>query len=490
MVLSMAPWGFWPAMIAGFGGFYFLMTKMKTRRAVFAAGWLFGFGYFSCGLWWIANALLVPGNPFSWVWPLAIAGLPAMLAFFPALAAYVAARFSDLKTIPGFLLFIALMGISEWLRGHVFTGFPWNLYGYAWNGWAAMMQNDAWAGPYMLTLLTVFWAALPAFLYVSDESAKRKAAAATLAALLFTGCLTFGQWRLSGPDPGTNDNVNLLIVQPNIRQDEKWDNSKAGENLYNLSLLSGAQNDDGGKTTLILWPETAITADALINPQARAIIRPALESYAGPVYLLTGLLRFETKTDKEVYFNSVAAIGRGLGIAAVYDKSHLVPFGEYIPFQKIMPFGPFVRLEGFTQGQGPQTLELSGIPAFSALVCYEIIFPGAVVSRKGPRPEFILNVTNDAWYGDSPGPRQHFMQARFRAIEEGLPVVRSANTGISGLIDPYGRPLLTIGIDSRGAERISLPKPLAHAPLYTVTGDWIFLAAVLTLIFPSRKRRS
>lgn len=488
-VLSMAPWNLWPFMFAGFSAFYYLLSKASTKRGAFIYGWLFGFGYSACGLWWIANALLVPGNPFSWVWPLAVAGLPALLAFFPACAALVIKRFSNLQKLPGFLLFVSLMGLSEWLRGHIFTGFPWNLYGYAWGGWDGMMQNAAWGGPYMLTLLTVLWAALPAFLYVSDEPAKRKMTVVATAVFLFAACIAFGQWRISSPDPGINDNVNILIVQPNIRQDEKWDNSKAGENLYTLSILSGAQNDDKDKTTFILWPETAITADALTNPQARAIIRPALESYTGPVYLLTGLLRSETKTDKEVYFNSVAAVSRDLVIAAAYDKSHLVPFGEYIPFQKIMPFGPFVRLEGFTQGHGPQTLELPGAPAFSALVCYEIIFPGAVTARKGPRPEFILNVTNDAWYGDSPGPRQHFMQARFRAIEEGLPVIRSANTGISGVIDAYGRPLLTIALDSKAAENVALPRALPRPPLYTRTGDWVFLVAALALILPSRRRR-
>lgn len=490
MVLSMAPWGFWPAMIAGFGGFYFLMTKMKTRRAVFAAGWLFGFGYFSCGLWWIANALLVPGNPFSWVWPLAIAGLPAMLAFFPALAAYVAARFSDLKTIPGFLLFIALMGISEWLRGHVFTGFPWNLYGYAWNGWAAMMQNDAWAGPYMLTLLTVFWAALPGFLFSWGVSAKNRIVLAAAALLVFSLCAGFGYGRLAGAGNESQENVEVLIVQPDIPQEEKWDNAKAVDNLLTLSTLSASQKDAPGKTTIILWPETAILAGALTHPNALAILKPAFDSYSGPAWLLTGMLRSETNGGGERYFNSIAAVGRDIAVSAMYDKSHLVPFGEYIPLQKYIPLAPFVRFEGFTSGGGPQTLTLPGLPPVSPLVCYEIIFPGKAARRGADRPAFIFNATNDAWYGDSPGPRQHFMQARFRAIEEGLPVVRSANTGISGLIDPYGRPLLTIGIDSRGAERISLPKPLAHAPLYTVTGDWIFLAAVLTLIFPSRKRRS
>ena len=490
MVLSMAPWNLWPFMFAGFSAFYFLLTTASTKRRAFFYGWLFGFGYFACGLWWIANALLVPGNPFSWVWPLAVAGLPALLAFFPACAALAIKRFSNPQKISGFLLFVSLMSLSEWLRGHIFTGFPWNLYGYSWGGWDAMMQNAAWGGPYMLTLLTVFWATLPGFVFISNETAARKTSAAILAVLLFAGCLTFGQWRISGPDPGVNDNMNLLIVQPDIHQEDKWENAKAGKNLYTLSLLSGAQNDDKDKTTIILWPETAITADALTNPQARAIIKPALESYAGSAYLLTGLLRFETRQDKVVYFNSVAAVDRNLGIAAVYDKAHLVPFGEYIPFQKIMPFGPFVQFEGFTQGSGPMAIALPGAPAFSALICYEIIFPGAVVNRKGPRPAFILNVTNDAWYGDSPGPRQHFMQARFRAVEEGLPVVRSANTGVSGLIDAYGRPLLTMALNSKGAENVSLPHSLPRPPLYTRAGDWIFLAAALGLILPSRRRRS
>lgn len=490
MLPAMAPWNLWPFVFAGFSAFYLLLSRMQTKRSAFLCGWVFGFGYFSCGLWWIANALLVPGNPFSWVWPLAIAGLPALLAFFPALAALAVKKFAAHRTLKGFLFFAAAMAASEWLRGHIFTGFPWNLYGYAWGGWDAMMQNAAWGGPYFLTILTVGWAALPGFLYLSNISRQQKIITAGIALLLFISCTLYGHLRLTNAATSTNGAVHLLIVQPNIGQGEKWEAGNAMENLLHLTLLSAAPQGEGpGNTTLIVWPETAITADALASPQARTVLAAPLETYKGNVYLLTGMLRFGSENGREIYFNSATALDRDLKIVAAYDKSHLVPFGEYVPFGDILSIAPFVRFDGFTEGNGPSTLNLPGLPGFSPLICYEVIFPHAVTDRK-TRPAFVVNITNDAWYGDSPGPRQHFMQTRFRAVEEGLPVVRAANTGISGVIDPYGRTMGSIALGTRGTLHISLPAPL-QPTLYSLAGDTPFLVlTVLLLIFPLKRRGS
>jgi len=481
-------------LFVGFSIFYAQLAAAPKKKAAFLYGWLFGFGYFVSSLWWIANALLVPGNDFLWVWPLAVAGLPAGLAFFPALACVCINRCSDMRALPGFLFFVSLMALAEWLRGHIFTGFPWNLYAYGWSGWDGMIQNLAWGGPYMLTLLTVFWAALPGFLYRSEATTKHRAVIASSAIVIFAVCFLYGHFRLITPDVQNNDTaLQIKIVQPNILQEDKWNPEKAGENLHKLLSLSAATDtadaDEEDITTLIVWPETAITLDTLNHPVAHKMMAEMMAGHRQPVYLATGLMRFEETQDKTTYFNSLALLDQDLNIASVYDKTHLVPFGEYIPFQKNLSFTPLAHFEGFATGPGPRTLQASGLPGFSPLICYEVIFPGAVISQTDPGPSFILNVTNDGWYGDSPGPRQHFMQARFRAIEEGLPVVRAANTGISGLIDSYGRPLLTIALGSQASENVTLPPVLANPTLYSRNGDLFFFLAVLFLILPSKRRR-
>ncbi|HEY8191879.1 MAG TPA: apolipoprotein N-acyltransferase [Alphaproteobacteria bacterium] len=498
MVPAMAPWNLWPCMFAGFSALYFLLMKAETKRWAFMYGWLFGFGYFAAGLWWIANALLVPGNEFSWVWPLAVAGLPALLAFFPALASMAVVRWGGkMKRLSGFLCFIAAFALSEWLRGHIFTGFPWNLYGYAWGGWPAMMQADALGGPYLLTLLTIGWAALPAFLWKSELTRRDKIATAACAMILFAICAIYGTARLSLASVQNHENVRVAIIQPNIRQELKWSPEMAGENLRRLLMLSDPDGaEDENTVTLILWPETAIDGSALIHPQAREMIRDMLNAYPGNAYLATGIVRSETPAEEGAqprYFNSVMTLDKNLEVHDVYDKSHLVPFGEYIPFQEYLSLTPFVKFDGFTQGPGTRSAAVKGLPRFSSLICYEIIFPHAV-TEPGVRPDFILNVTNDAWYGDSPGPRQHLMQTRFRAIEEGIAVLRAANTGISALIDPYGRIIDMAGIYEESALRTALPAALAEMPPYARLGDSLFFclacAISIAVIILQRVKRT
>lgn len=480
MVPAMAPWNLWPFLFIGFSVFYVLLSKTERPRHAFIGGWLFGFGYFAAGLWWIANALLVPGNEFSWVWPLAIAGLPALLSFFSAFACFAIVRLSKLTHYSGLCFFVAAFAASEWLRGHLFTGYPWNSYGYTWGGWLPMAQSAAFGGLYFLTLLTIFWSALPGFLFVSGSPGKIKYALTIAAVITAIANYAFGEYRLRQPLPEPAENVYIHVVQPNIPQEDKWNSAKAGENLSrHLSLSFPHEKEAAETTTLIVWPETALSWNALEHENAVTAIKNVLGEYKGKVYLATGLLRYEPGADGgeegEKYFNSLAVFDADLNMTAVYDKFHLVPFGEFIPLQKYMPFGPFVKFTGFATGPGPQTVSTRGLPSFSPLVCYEIIFPGAVIDRMSGHPHFIVNVTNDAWYGDSPGPRQHFMQARFRAIEEGVPVIRSANTGISGITDAYGRVIAKIEINGTGTLSYPLPAPAIRQTFYGRHGDTIFL---------------
>lgn len=485
---AMAPFNLWPLLFAGLSIFYIGLAKTQTPRSAFLHGWIFGFGYFICGLWWISNALLVDGNPFLWVWPLAVAGLPAVLAFFPACAAVLGKRFSDMRTARGLALFIALLSLSEWLRGHIFTGFPWNLYGYAWGGWPAMMQIASLGGSYFLTLLTVFWATVPGFLIVCSSQRKWKVVLATVAFMSITCSGLYGHWRLSTTRAGTHEDITIELIQPNIAQADKWDPEKAGSNLktqIDLSFNDGEKRE--GKTTLIVWPETALTQGALRHEEITDSLRRMISSYGGRAYLVTGYLRYE---GEESFYNSLAVFDSEMNRIATYDKAHLVPFGEYIPFENTLPIKPLVPFSGFTAGPGNRIVTIPGVPSFRPLVCYEIIFS---TSRTEARPDFIINVTNDGWYGDSPGPRQHFMQARFRAIEEGAPVIRSANTGISGVIDPLGRSLYRMALNSRQHARVALPLHLDRSTLYKRLGDipfFLTVGVVFFLNFQTQKKRT
>ncbi len=493
MVPAQAPWHLWPFLFAGLSFFFILLSSEKRWLRAALMGWLFGFGYFCAGLWWIANALLVPGNPFLWVWPLAIAGLPALLAFFTAGASALTIRLASLNRMSGFLFFIAAFSGFEWLRGHIFTGFPWNMYGYAWGNWLALAQTAAIAGAYGLTLLTIFWAALPGFLRIATLSRRAQIVLIATALASFGSCVFYGQMRLAQTPTALDQDVRVVPVQANISQADKWDPEKVFVNVDSmLSLSLPDPQERERKVTFLVWPETALSWDVLANNYVRGALKSTLAAYGRDVYLLTGLLRREPGADShDRYYNSMVTLDRDLNVISTYDKYHLVPFGEYIPLQNLLPMKPFVRmLEGFSIGPGPQTKKAGNYPSFSPLICYEIIFPHAVTtppgSGTGAGPAWIVNITNDAWYGDSPGPRQHFSQARFRAIEEGLPVVRAANTGISGIIDPLGRVLADSGINERAAPGGSLPRPLATRPPYARWGDAFFFMALAALLVVTR----
>lgn len=493
MVPAMPPWGMWPALFLGLSLFYVLLCTAQKTRTAFLYGWLFGFGYFGAGLSWIGNALLVDGNEFAWVWPLAVAALPALLALFTAAACALSVRAADIKRPGGFILFIASLIASEWLRGHVFTGFPWNLYGYAWAGNLPMAQLASVGGIYWLTLLTTLWAALPGFLMVWTARPSFKILVLLVLALSMGTGFIYGTNRLENHPTVLRQDVIVRLVQPGISQEDKWNPAKGGDNFRKILSLSEAEKENESVATLIVWPETAMSAPLLNNPSAAAALKGVLSQYGQTVYLLSGILRFDTGPDgKERYYNSLSLFDKDLREVEAYNKSHLVPFGEYIPWQDLIPLSPFASFSGFTPGDGPQTSLIPGIGGYSPLVCYEIIFSGAVTSAGQDKPGFIVNVTNDAWYGDSAGPRQHFAQARFRAIEEGLPVIRSANTGISGIIDPLGRIVAREDLFASAGQNVVLPAPLERIPLYGRTKDAVFfatLAGFLVLAFCAIRHR-
>jgi len=444
-----------PLLLVAFSGLLWLIETSRSWRSAAAIGWAFGCGYFLTGLYWIGHSFLVDAERFGLFAVPAVVGLSAFLALFPAAAA------SLTKLIGGrgagqVLAFATAWTAAEWLRGHVLTGFPWNLVGYAWTVSDAPIQFAALAGIYALSFLTVVIGSLPALAFLGGGPRWRRWSPLVVAIGLTAALWTGGMMRLAGAGSGEVADIRLRLVQANVPQSMKWD---PDERLrIALRYLELSQSGDASAVTHLVWPETALPFFLTEELELRAAIGAAIPD--GGV-LLTGSPRRTLSPDgRPELWNSLLAIAGDGSVIAAYDKAHLVPFGEYMPLRSLLPFEKLT--EGtidFSAGPGRRTLSLAGLPPFSPLICYEIIFPGAVVGD-GPRPAWLLNVTNDAWFGESIGPYQHFAMARVRAVEEGLPLVRAASTGISAVVDGYGRVVARLGLNETGVVDAPLPQAL------------------------------
>ncbi len=442
--LSMAPANFWPALFVGLSGFYLILAQAKSKHTAALTGFSFSLGYFGFSLYWIGNALLVEDNPYWWAWPLAVSGLPIILSIFTALACtFYHIMCKNKSTLGTAAIFSIILASSEFARGHLFTGFPWNLFGYTWISIPQIAQIAALHNIYVLNTITIFWALAPAIICYETRKSKKFFTIAT-AILSFAACYTYGLKKIASKTAQKTE-TEIVLIQPNIPQNEKWDGEKRVQHFMDLTELSRYKVSDA-KSHIIIWPETAIAQDILDAPWAMNIIREMLQTYPDEAYLVTGAL---LKQDSK-YYNSILVMNKNADIIDIYHKSHLVPFGEYMPLSNIFDISPIVGFSGFDAGAGPQTIQISDNIKFSPLVCYEIIFPGKSISAENKKPDFIINVTNDGWYGNSPGPYQHLVQAQFRAIETGIPVFRSANTGISAAISPTGEITQHIELQKKG----------------------------------------
>ncbi len=450
--------------------------------AAFVIGWSFGFGFFLAGLYWIGAAFLVEAEQFAVFLPLAIVALPAGLALFYGGAVALAWVFWSQGGARIFALAFAFAG-ADWLRGHILTGFPWNLIGHSLTGYMPLIQGVAYIGAYGMTLLAVVICASPATLGTPDPGkGQSRLVMPVLGLILFVALILVGVQRTArGPDQlAMVPDVRLRIVQPNVAQEDKWqleNRSRIFADLVNLSDRATSPGISGVRdVTHVIWPETAPPFLLDETPEALSAIAAMLPDGTG---LVTGAIRREPSgSDTQRVFNSILVVDSNADILDRYDKVRLVPFGEYLPFRSLLQWLGFEQLTrvrtGFSTGSAGALLDVPGLPPALPLICYEVIFGGQIVDP-ARRPGVILNVTNDAWFGISTGPYQHLQQARIRAVEEGVPLVRAANTGISAIVDPFGRVLQSLPLGIAGVIDTGLPEALPPT-IYARYGDRIMFA--------------
>lgn len=496
---AMAPFNAWPVLFVTFPVLVWLIDGAGAGRwrglpAAAWSGWWFGLGYFVVGLYWIGYAFLVDAATFAWLMPFAIFGLPAYLALFTAIGCALA-RLLWTRDATRILSLAVSLTFSEWLRSHALTGFPWNTFGYALTEPLALAQTASLIGIWGLTLLAVAIFASPAVL-IDGASRGRKpwlAPASALCLLIAMGA--FGAARLSREPTRMLPKVRLRIMQPNLQQDARFNYSAKAEVMQKYLALSdrasGPQSTGVRDATVLIWPESAFPFFLTREPEAMAQIAGLLPK--GTV-LITGSVRAPDQppgTRITRAYNSIYVVDHDGSVLSVYDKLHLVPFGEYLPFQDWMEALGLQQLTkvqgGFIPGTIRRPLEIPDAPRVLPLICYEAIFPDTVAGH-GDRPGWIVNLTNDGWFGISTGPYQHLQQARLRAIEQGLPLVRAANTGISAVIDPVGRVVARLGLGIEGVLDSTLPA--ANPPtLYARAGDVpAAIMGAIALIVVARRR--
>jgi apolipoprotein N-acyltransferase len=497
-VLALAPFNAWPILFLTFPMLVWLVDGSAAGRwngvwHAAIAGWCFGFGYFVAGLYWIGYAFLVDAKTFGWLLPVAVAGLPAYLAIYTGLG-LAAARLLWVRGAPRVLALAVAMTAAEWLRGHLLSGFPWNTFGYALTEPLALAQSVSLIGIWGLTFLAVAIFASPAVIADDRGDTRHRYLAVLLAVVLLAAMAGYGAARLANHPTEFVGGVKLRIMQPDLPQDAKFNYSAKAEVMSRYVSLSdrvtGPESKGVHDANILIWPEAAFPFFLTREPDALAQIAALLDP---GTELITGAVRAaESSASGHLRaYNSVYVIDPNGSIRGIYDKVHLVPFGEYLPFQPLLERLGLQQLTkvagGFLAGERRRALDVPGAPKMLPLICYEAIFPESAVPRD-ERPGWIVNVTNDGWFGISSGPYQHFQQARVLAIAEGLPLVRAANTGISGVIDPVGRILRSLPLGAEGVLDAGLPRAIAP-PFYVRYGDYpIILLAGISLMIVIRRR--
>lgn len=441
-----------------FSSFLYLIYNAKSLKEYFLLGWSFGSGYFLAGLYWISYALIVDQS-FIWLIPFSIVFIPALLGLYIGIVTSLSYFFrkTPLKLAMAFISFWTLVEIT---RTYLFTGFPWMALGYALSPINIMLQTaDIW-GVFGLSIIVLTVSLAPFILITTSKKLSFFYSAASI--LMVSANIVYGHIALKNGTVFTNYSV--FVVQPNIPQEIKWDRSHRKHNLEKIMNLSR----DSGHATYIVWPEAAVPF--LLNGEK---IRDHIKTIIPPSsYLITGGIRNSIEPRLE-YWNSLFIIDHDGHIKSYYDKIHLVPFGEYIPFTKFLPLEKITYgLIDYSSGNKNNTvLTLNDLPSFRPLICYESFFSQEMLYTK-QRPDILINITNDAWYGTSPGPYQHFDITKLRAIEYRIPLVRAANTGISAMISPTGEILQQVELQKEGTILKNVPAKNKLETFYQLYGNY------------------
>ncbi|SIT84002.1 apolipoprotein N-acyltransferase [Pontibaca methylaminivorans] len=473
--LGLAPTGWWWLTLAGLAALPAVLAPIRRPRGQGLVGWGFGLGYFAHGLFWIIEPFQVDVARHGWMAPFALLFLSGGLALFWGAAFWGAARLARRADFRPFAL-VTCWTLAEYARSYLFTGFPWAQFSQIWIDTPAALAL-AWIGPLGLSFLTLAAGLSLGVFLLRFVTRHMRLGGAWPWLLPPVGCaaLAGAAAALALPllpvEPAGGRVVRL--VQPNAPQQEKWDPERNAVFFERqLAYTAAAPRPD-----LIVWPESAIPW--LLEDADFALA--AIAGAAGGVPVVLGAQR----DGEGRYYNTLVYLDAEGAVAGLYDKHHLVPFGEYIPFGDLAArFGlhGFAAQEGagYSAGPGPQVLGFGGIGAGLPLICYEAVFAHDV-NAAPERPDFLIQITNDAWFGKRSGPYQHLVQARMRAMEQGLPLIRAANTGVSAMIDPRGRVTASIALGQAGFVDAELPRPLPPTP-YSRTGDLpLFLLLLLGL---------
>ena len=498
LALALPPFDFLPVVFAAFPALVWCLDRaagsVRPVRASALVGWAFGFGYFLAGLWWIGQAFLVEAEEFAALMPFAVVALPAGLALFFALAGGAAGALWPQRGGTAWpwriFLLAALMTTAEWLRATVLTGFPWNGLGMTVQPVPFLMQSAAWLGPHGVTFLGVAVAAAPVLAFARRD---RSWTAALVVVLCLAG-LHAGAGALRMPSDGGPVSAAagpvVRLVQPGIDQRDKWRAGREETILLRHLLPTGeplAAGGTGRAFDLAVWPESAFPFLVQERPERLAAIAATL---LPGQQLATGAMRRVGRTSDLA--NAILLMDAEAATVRHYDKVRLVPFGEYLPLTGLLSAVGLRKLvpgSGFLPGPERGLLPVAGVGRAWPLICYEVIFPDPPPASGPGRPDFVLTVTNDAWFGMTPGPHQHARMAQLRGVEWGLPVVRAANTGISFVSDRWGRMAARIELGRSGFADATLP-PESAPTIHARTWHWPALVLVLLgLIVPTSLRR-
>lgn len=454
----------WPVLfLMGFGAFVCCLRSTPTLGGAFKLAWAYALGFHLAGLYWISASLFIDIARYIWVLPFSLLALPAYLAVLFAGAACMAHPLRNKPIMHAAGLSVALF-LGELFRGWFMGGFPWNLFGYIWADVLPVIQSVSIFGIHGLTFLTLLAGAAVSLCFTPPD--KPSLVLLACIGMMFSALTLWGQHRVDTTPITYHDHKLVRLVQPAIEQTERKTSRQRIAALSKIVALSTGPS--ATPITDLIWPETASPFFLNADEEARTSLTPIVPK--GGV-LITGAPSRVIENGTPHYFNSLMVMNDRGTIIGGYDKSHLVPFGEFVPLRSILQTVPVavdvIGTSDFTPGTGAKTLRVPHFPSFSTMICYEAIFSGQVID-KNDRPEALLQITNDAWFGDTSGPHQHFAMARVRAIEEGLPLIRVANSGISAVVDPLGRVLRSLPLDARGVIDSPIPKSLNEPTFFVL----------------------